>query len=247
MTNAGKIFLWVVGIFIVLALFCIRVVGVGHVGIVTTFGNVSSEWNSGLHLKAPWPFQSVHTMNVQIQKSQVDASAATQDLQTVTTTVALNYNLTPATANQVYREVGTNYVATVIDPILQETVKAVTSQYQATDLIDRRTEVQNKTFVALQTALEKRGITVDNLSIVNFQFSKEFGDAIEQKQVAAQQVQQATYKLQKAQVDAQANQVQDAALTPAILEQQAITKWNGVMPNSVGGNSIFGINLQGTN
>src|SRR5580698_4455341 len=73
-------------------------VGVGTVGIVTRFGRVVSELNSGLHFKEPWPFENVVGMNVQNQKVQVAATAATQDLQTVTTNVALNFNLTPDTA-----------------------------------------------------------------------------------------------------------------------------------------------------
>lgn len=235
-------------LFIVLPIFLsmFKVVGVGQVGIVTRFGQVVGEDQSGFHMILPWPFESMTQMNVQIQKSQVDASAATQDLQTVTTTVALNYNLTPATANQIYREVGTGYVATIVDPILQETVKSVTSQYNATDLIDQRSKVQAQTLAALQSALSARGITVDNLSIVNFEFSPQFAQAIEDKQVQAQNVQAAQYKLQQAQLNAQANQVQQAALTPAILEQQAINKWDGKMPQAVSGGTgnIFGINLQ---
>lgn len=237
----------VVGLIILFLLFCFRVVGVGQEGIVTRFGKVSREQGSGVLIKAPWPIEHLTKLSIQNQKVQLEASAATHDLQTVTTTVALNYNLTPATVGQVYRQVGTSYLTVVIDPILQETVKSVTSQYDATDLVDQRPAVEAKTLADLQAALTAKGITVDNFSIVNFSFSKEFSDAIEQKQVAAQQVQQAQYKLQQAQLNAQANQAQVAALTPAVLEQQAIQKWDGVMPKVVGGSSIFNIpigNLQ---
>lgn len=236
----------VAGLVIILLLMTIRVVGVGQVGIVTRFGNVNREWASGVHLKLPWPLEAETKMNIQIQKEQQEASAATQDLQTVTTTVALNYNLTPATANQVFREVGGDYKVRIIDPILQETIKATTSQYNATDLVDERPKVEAQTFTALTAALAKRGVTVDNLSIVNFQFSPQFSAAIESKQVEAQNVQAAQYKLQQAQLNAQANQVQTAALTPAILEQQAISKWDGKLPAYLqggAGSSVFGIPL----
>lgn len=223
----------------------IRSVSVGNVGIITSYGNVKGEVPSGLHYI--WPWETITKMNVQNQKVQVDASAATQDLQTVTTTVALNYNLTPKTANDIYKTVGPQYQRVVIDPILQETVKAITSQYNATDLITQRSTVEAKTLAALTKALTDKGITVDNLSIVNFQFSAQYSAAIESKQVEAQAVATAQYKLQQAQLNAQANSVQDAALTPAILEQQAIARWDGKMPNAVSGGSgtIFGINIQG--
>lgn len=245
MTKTGK---WLIGIVVVALLFlvlCVRTVGVGQVGIITRFGSVKRQENSGITLKLPYPIEHLTKMNVQIQKSQVGASAATQDLQEVSTTVALNYNLTPRTANQVYREVGTDYVPTIIDPIVQETFKAVTAQYNATDLVTERAKVQQETFKELTVAFKDRGITIDNLNIVNFDFSKQYSSAIEDKQVQAQNVQAAQYKLQQAQLNAQANQVQDSALTPQILEQQAISKWNGKMPQSVGSSStIFGIPLQ---
>jgi regulator of protease activity HflC (stomatin/prohibitin superfamily) len=184
-------------------------------------------------------------MNVQIQLSQVPASAATLDVPDVSTIVALNYNLTSKTANQVYREVGTSYVSTIIDPIVQETFKAVTAEYNATDLIQERSKVQSQTLNALTTAFHNRGITVDNLNVVDFKFSPQYSAAIENKQVEAQNVQTAQYKLQQAQLNAQANQVQDSALSPQILEQQAISKWDGKMPQVVSGGTgnIFGINL----
>lgn len=234
-----------VGIVILLLLFCVRVVGVGQVGIITRFGSVNRDVQSGIHLKLPWPIEHITKMNIQNQKVQLGASAATADLQTVTTTVALNFNLTPATADQVYRQVGTNYENVVIDPILQETVKAVTSGYNATDLIDQRPAVEAKTLAGLQTALTAKGITVDNFSIVNFDFSSQFSAAIENKQVEAQNVQAAQYKLQQAQLNAQANQVQDAALTPAILQQQAIAKWDGKLPTTLAGGTgtVFNIPL----
>jgi regulator of protease activity HflC (stomatin/prohibitin superfamily) len=230
-------------IVVVRLLTCIRSVAVGQVGIISSYGNVKGEVSSGLHFIPPW--ETVTGMSVQNQKVQVDATAATQDLQTVTATVALNFNLTPKTANDIYKNVGTQYDSVVIDPILQETVKAVTSQYNATDLIDQRSKVEAQTLSDLTKALTNRGVTVDNFSIVNFSFSPQYTAAIENKQVEAQNVAAAQYKLQQSQLNAQANAVQDAALTPAILEQQAIAKWNGAMPNSVGSGTIFGINLQG--
>lgn len=236
----------IVALFVFIRLLtCFRIVGVGQVGIVTKYGNVVGEVSSGMHFIPPW--ESITGMNVQNQKVQVDATAATKDLQTVTTTVALNFNLTPKTANDIYKSVGTQYEGVVVDPILQETVKAVTAEYNATDLIDERAAVEAQTLSSLNKALSDRGVTVDNFSILNFQFSTAFTNAIENKQVEEQNVAAAQYKLQQAQINAQANQVQTTALTPQILEQQAISKWDGKMPQVINGSTgaVFGINLQG--
>jgi regulator of protease activity HflC (stomatin/prohibitin superfamily) len=233
--------LLLIGLIVVIRLLtCIRSVGVGQVGIVTSYGQVKGEVSSGLHFIPPW--ETVTGMSVQNQKVQLDATAATKDLQTVTTTVALNFNLTPKTANDIYKNVGTQYETVVIDPILQETVKSVTAQYNATDLIDQRATVEAQTLTQLNKQLTDRGVTVDNFSIVNFQFSDAYTTAIENKQVEAQNVAAAQYKLQQANLNAQANAVQQAALTPQILEQQAIAKWDGKMPTTVsGGGTIFSI------
>lgn len=230
-------------------MFCFRIVGVGQVGIITRFGRVTREAGSGVLVKAPWPIEHLTKMNVRTQKEQQSASAATKDLQTVNATVAVNYNLTSATALKVYQNVGTDFQNVVVDPIIQNTVKAVTAEYNASDLIDSRAEVATKLNTQLVKQLSSRGITVTSTNIVNFDFSAQFNDAIEQKQVAQQNAQKAQYELQTAQTQAQANQVQDAALSPAILEQQAIAKWDGHMPNAVSGSSgtIFGINIQGSN
>lgn len=210
-----------------------RVVGVGQVGIVTQFGKIASEHQSGAIFKMPW--QGWVLMNTQIQKEQQDASAATKDLQTVTTALALNYNLTSATADDVYRSIGTDYKARIVDPVLQETVKSVTSQYNADELISQRPQVEAQILAGLQDKLGSRGITVDNVSVVNFAFSDEFNAAIEQKQVAQQNAQKAQYELQTAQLQAQAQDVQAKTLTPDYLELQAIQKWNGVLPTTVSG------------
>jgi prohibitin 2 len=211
-----------------------RVVGVGKVGIITQFGKITSERQSGAFFKAPW--QGVHVMDIQTQKEQQSASAATHDLQSVDTAVAVNYHLTPDTARTVFQNVGADYKLRIIDPIIQESVKAITAKYDAADLIGKRAEVEIALHDNLTGKLTDRGITVDNVSIVNFGFSQAFDDSIEAKQVAQQQAQKASYDLQTAQLEAQANSVQSAALSSQILTEKAIAKWNGVLPTTYSGN-----------
>lgn len=216
---------------------CFRTVGVGQVGIVTRFGRVTREQQSGVLIKLPYPIEHVTKMNIKTQKEQQDATAASRDLQTVTTTMALNYHLTPDTARKVFQTVGTSYATVMIDPIIQEAVKSITAGYNADELITNRPAVEKALNDRLTDKLTDRGITVDNVSIVNFQFSKSFDDAIEQKQVAQQNAQKATYDLQRAQQEAQAQDVQAKTLTPEYLQLQAIQKWDGKLPQTVAGNS----------
>lgn len=222
----------------------LHVVGVGQVGITTSFGKVSGERSSGAFFAPPWV--GVTTMDIQVQKEQQQASAATKDLQSVDTTLAMNYHLTSSTAFDVYKNIGTDYKARIIDPVLQEVVRATTSQYNADELIAQRPQVATAIFTALQNKLAPQGITVDSANIVDFTFSAQFNNSIEAKQVAGQNAQKAQYDLQTAQLESQAQAVKAQTLTPEYLQLQAINKWDGKLPSTVTGTgSIFSIPLQG--
>lgn len=241
---AGGIIVAFLVLVVLFFIFCFRVVGVGQVGIVTRFGNVNREVGSGVAIKMPFPIEKLTKMDVKQQKEQQDTSAATKDLQSVTTTIAVNYHLTPKTARDVFQNVGTKYNDVVIDPIIQESVKSVTAQYNAEELISKRGEVEIALNDKLMGKLTNRGISVDNVSIVNFKFSAAFDLAIEQKQVAQQNAQKAAYDLQTAQQKAAAQDVQAKTLTPEYLQLQAIEKWNGVLPTTTAGsNTIFNLPL----
>lgn len=233
----------IVAIVVILALFnSVVATASGTVGVITRFGKVVREVQPGLHLKIPF-VEGVTGMNVQIQKEQVDAEAATNDLQNVTTTVALNYHLDHDQVSNVYVNLSANYKDNIIAPTLQAAVKSITSGYKAADLVDKRPEVTQKIREVMVTELQPRGILIDQFSIVNFAFSREYSLAIEQKQVAQQDAEKAQYKLQQAQLDAQSQQAVKESLTPEILEQQAIAKWNGQLPTFLGQGSIFNIPL----
>lgn len=239
-----KAALAIVGIIVLVSAFfsSFVIVQSGYVGVVTTLGKVTGEMQPGFQWKIAF-VQSVVKMNVQIQKVQADAGAATHDLQSVNSTVALNYHLDHSQVSNVFVNLSADYSDRIISPTVQESVKVVTARYDASDLLAKRAQVADDITKLLIDKLQPRGIIVDQVSIVHFQFSDAFNQSIEQKQVAQQQAEQAQYELQTAQLKAQANQVQQAALTPEILEQQAIAKWNGTLPLYVGQGSVFNIPL----
>lgn len=235
----------IAALFVLFLLFStIKVVGVGEVGVVTRFGNVNRQWSSGLHLKAPWPFEKVDYFDIKVQKDQANSAASTSDLQDVTTTLAVNYNLSPDQVGRVYREVGVDFKSRIIDPAIQEAFKSVSAEYTAQELLTKRPEVKAKVVDKLSSRLSTRGITLDDVSIVNFQFSKEFTAAIESKQVAQQQAQQAQFRLEQAQKDAQAQEAQKTSLSAELLQKYAIDKWDGHLPTYLGSGTVFNIPLQ---
>ncbi len=219
-------------------------VGTGQVGVVTRFGQVTGrELGEGLNIKAPFPFEHVWIADIKVQKVEADVDAASQDLQTVSAKVALNYHLERGKVSEIYQTIGTDYQSRIIDPSVQETFKATTARYQAADLLTKRDEVKEASRQFLLDRLQDRGIVVDDLSIVNFNFSDAFNQAIEQKQVAQQDAERAKFRLEAAKTDAEAQAAQRESLTQEILTKQAIEKWDGHMPQYLGQNGVFGIPL----
>lgn len=248
----------ILGLLVVLAILflvlCFRTVGVGQVGIITSFGHVTGEVQSGVVIKAPWPFQKLSKFDIRTQKDQAEAAAASQDLQDVNATVVTNYHIDPNKVGELYRTVGTDYKKRLIDPAIQESLKASTAQYPVADLIIKRPEVKATTLKALQTRLAPRGIAVEDISLTNFEFSPAYKAAITQKQVAEQQAQQAKFLAEKATNEAAANvatargqaeaqALVQQSLTAELLQKMAIEKWNGALPQVTSGGTPF-INLK---
>jgi regulator of protease activity HflC (stomatin/prohibitin superfamily) len=132
-------------------------------------------------------------MSVQTQKYEADSSAVTNDLQDVSTTIALNWRLDPGQASEVYKTLGLEYIDRIAAPAIQEVIKQVTAKFNAEDLILRRDEVKNAISDGLSTRLLERGIITETLSITNFTFSATFTAAIEAKVAAEQAVLEAKW------------------------------------------------------
>jgi len=236
-------FIWPVAVVILLALLCVRTVEAGQVGVITRFGEVNRTVQSGLAFKLPWPIESLHPMDTRIQKQQEEANAATSDLQDVSATLAVNYALNREEATRVYKEIGAEYRDRVVVPAVQESFKAATAEYTAAELLTKRPEVKQKALETIKRRIEPYGIRVEDISIVNFSFGTEFTQAIEAKQVAAQEAERAKFNLERARLDAEAQNAQKQSLSPELLQKMAIDKWDGKMPQYVGSGTVFNIPL----
>ena len=227
-------------------------IGPGERGVLMTFGAVQpGVLDPGLHLKVPF-MQTVARMNVQVQNSQSTETAASRDLQDVSSTVATNWHILPGDAEWVYQQIGTEsqLMDKVIRPAISNAIKAVTAHYNAEDLIVERDQVRNQIEIQIRKALEPFRVVVDAVNITDFHFSRQFAAAIEEKQVAQQRALQAQYELQKAKVVAQqkiveataqsaAQKLLQATLTAELIQQEAIAKWNGRLPEVVGGRGVL--------
>jgi regulator of protease activity HflC (stomatin/prohibitin superfamily) len=186
--------------------------------------------DEGLRFKIPF-IEDIIPVDVKIQKAQTDSSASSKDLQMVSSTIAVNYHVDPGKVNTVYQEIGILFKQRVIDPSVQESVKAATAQFTAEELITRREEVKEVIKANLTGRLKAFNIMVDEFNIVDFSFSKSFNDAIESKQEAEQREQ----KLTRARAEAEGQRIQRETISPMILQMRAIEKWDGHFPQVVGG------------
>lgn len=229
----------------------------GHEGVLTTFGKVDlTPKPEGFGFKIPIA-QKVTDISIQTQKYEVPASASSKDLQIVTATVALNYQLQKGQTPTIYQNLGLNYQSRIIAPAVQEVIKASTAQFTAEELITKRPMVNENIKQKLQERLITRGIIVEEISLTDFQFSSSFNEAIEAKVTAEQLKLKADRDLQRiiiekeqkiteAQAEAEALRLQKQEVTAELIELRrievqrvAIEKWDGKLPKVTGGANPF--------
>ncbi len=254
---------------VVLVASSLTIVPAGNTGVVTTLGKVSTvSFQEGAHLKIPF-IQSVENMSNKIQVYETPASAVSKDLQTVSSTLAVNYRLISDKSPDMYKNVGIEYQTVLMTPVVQECFKSVTANYTAEQLITERQKVGDEVKEALEEKLNDYGIYIEKFNIVNFDFSEEFNNAIEAKQVAEQNLlktkteqeqaivvanAQAEQKvisakaeaeaiLAEAQAQADANKLLEQSLTNKVIAYEQIQKWNGVMPKVTGSDGGMLINV----
>ena len=208
--NVGKAKGVVIGI---LLLIIIGVVIGSAVSIVDAgYRGVLLHWNAvdvtqppleeGLHFIVPFQ-DSVIPLEVRTLKYTKSTTSASQDLQTVSTEITVNYHPSPNSVNYLYKEVGLDYENRVIQPTVEEVVKQVTANYNAEELITKRPQVKADIEVEIGERLNDFNITTEIVSITDFQFSPLFAQAIEAKVEAEQKALKAENDLRRIQVEAE--------------------------------------------
>ncbi len=221
----------------------------GEIALITRLGklqeNYATEW---LNFKIPL-IDKVIRINIQTQKVEATANAASKDLQNISATIAVNGNVQATAAKELYRNLwDASLVAEkIINPSIQESVKAATAKYTAEELITKRTAVSQDIRLLLIEKLGKRWIQVSDVNIVNFQFSADFDAAIEKKVKAEQEALaeknklesvkfQAQQKIEQAKAEAESIRIQAEAIKSQwgleYVNLKWIEKWDGKLPQT---------------
>lgn len=236
---------------VVIILWPFVVVNAGERGVLMKFGEVQETiLGEGLHLVIPI-VNSVKRLSVRVQKQEISAEASSKDLQEVYTDVALNWHILPEEANAIFQQIGDEkeVVDKIINPAVEEVLKAVMAKYTAEEIITKRGEVKAGVDDLLTTRLKNYHIAVDDISLVHVHFSERFSDAVEAKQIAEQEAKRAEYvaikaakeaeaKVNLAKGEAEAQGLLVRTLTSEILQKQAIEKWNGKLPTVMGNEGL---------
>lgn len=181
---------------VVLASACFTSVPTGHTGVVTTFGRVEDyTLDAGIHGKLPW--QEVVLLDNRVQKARVELNCFSSDIQEVKVIYTVNYQISKENAMTIYSNIGTLYYDTVITPNVSEAVKVVTARYTAENLVASRDELSEKIEELLSAQLNRYNILVVGTSIEDMDFTDAFTNAVEAKQVAAQNKLQAEIEQQQ--------------------------------------------------
>ena len=239
----------------------------GERGVILTMGKASENIaQPGFHLKMPL-FQSIIKTSIRTQTVSFDnkqatggdseydsLAAASKDLQDVAIGSVINYHINEKDVLDIYKQYGgeENYQKNILEPIIRETVKATAAEYTAEELVTKRQEFSDKVAKSLQDKFSTTSGVFEKYSVVNFEFSKDYATAIEQKAVQAQLLEKSRIELQTTKVqadtriaqaegEAKAIQIQTQAINSqggaGYVELQRINKWNGQYPMFVGSGS----------
>lgn len=229
----------------------ITIVPAGHKGVTLNMGAVTGAvMNEGINFKIPF-VQNAEIIDVRVKKYESkDNSSASKDLQTIKSSIAVNYRVNQDHVADLYQKIGMSYESTVINPAISECIKSVTSRYTAEELITKRTEVSEEMKKFLQDKLSEKYILVDSFNIINFDFTDAFNTAIEEKQIAEQNALKAKYDLErikteaeqavtKAKGEAEAMKLKNEQISQSIIYLEFIDKWDGKMPTYYGSDNLF--------
>ena len=245
------------------------VIPAGHTGVALTFGKVEDVvLQEGLHFKVPF-VQKIVVVDNRIVKLDVNTEAFSKDLQTINTVVAVNYHVGKENSQTLYKNVGMGFEEVLISPAVNEVLKAVTAKYTAVELVSSRAEVSMLLDEGLNEKMNAYGIFINELNIINWDFSEEYINAVEAKQVAEQNLIKtrteqeqalviANTEAQKrviaaeaeaneikvlAEANAESNRIITESISDILIKYQTVAKWDGKLPTVMSGSDNMLIDI----
>lgn len=224
----------------------------GEVAVKIRLGKLVNSYEEGFYFKIPF-LEKVEKFSIRISRTDIKTEAFSKDLQSINVDVVVNHRIEKNTVESIYRNLGVNYEVTIIDPIVQEEIKAVIAKFSAENIISNRAKLTNEISNIVKKRMFKKQIIITDISITNFDFTPDFLSAVEQKQIAEQNAkkaekdvervkQEAKQKIEQARAEAKSLQLQKQAVSANLIKLRqveaqikAIEKWDGKLPYYNGG------------
>lgn len=238
--------LLVVGIFI--ALLGFDQVEANHLGVKVKFGQIQGAMEPGLQ----WTglFTDVHQYDLRVRKATIDLvgenSAVDKTGQAVFATINVNYRLKPDTETVInlYKKVGPDNVISDrlnIEPIIREGFKQATVKYDALEILEKRQQVKEEAKEFIRKNFPSDYFEISDIVVTNIDFSPQFKQAIEDKKTAEQtalkeqnQLEvvkfQQQQEIEKYKAEAEKLRLQKSEITPLLVQQQWVARWDGKLP-----------------
>ena len=206
----------------------------GERGVILRFGRLTTIADEGLNVKVPF-VDEVKKLSIRDQNLSLHTEVSSSDIQTIAVDVSLVYSLDSKRVDKIFQTYGMDIENTLIRPTLSEKINAVIAEYPIETFVEKRAEISNRINTTFANQVTGSGIKVKSLLITNHDFSDDFNKAIEDKKIAEQGALTAKFTLERMKLEAEAQKVKQASLSPMVLQEMAINKWDGKMPQYFSG------------
>ena len=213
------------------------IIETGEKGVVLRLGKYSETLSEGLNFKIPI-VDKVVKLNIRDVNLSVEAEVSSGDMQTIKVQTSLIYALEPNSVGKIYQKYNVNYENILLKPLLLESINSVVANYPIESFVEKRAEISSKINSSFSEQVAGTGIKVKSLLITNHDFSDDFNKAIEDKKIAEQGALTAKFTLERMKLEAEAQKVKQASLSPLVLQEMAINKWNGQLPQYFSGDQL---------
>lgn len=233
------------------------IIGAGERGVIfSRFTGVQQRvMQEGLNFRVPL-IEVVVKFDVKTQKLERISEGASKDLQAVNLRTVVNYHLDDAKVAKLFQEVGMDFERKVIQPSIEEAIKAGTALFPVENIITERPKLKAVITETLGKKLASYDIILEDVNLTDITFSEEFNRVVEQKQIEEQKIKTAEYQkkqaeqhkqrtILEAEAEAEKQRMIRLQVTKDIVALEWIKKWDGKLPETMlGENSVPMINFK---